>query len=227
MDSQWWKLSQGTQHDFQYVDDGLLSLSILHFNSRFSLHNNSFSVSVSQILSFHLILEASLWAPTQPGSSPGQTSVLTAECLPVSWKPPLLYPIAPLTWQVPAWIDPLSCLTCSSYSIPCFRNDTIPHPVTMVGTWESSGLLANTHSYIHPLSYPVCLARAWLDLLCSLLPLTPYSSSVLTYFILYWRFLFVFSHTDLLFSQADFSFAAIAILLEFQSGHVSPAWDTM
>ena len=53
------------------------------------------------------------------------------------WKPPLLYPTAPLTWQVPAWIDPFCCLTCFSSSIPCFRNDTIPHPVTMAGTWES------------------------------------------------------------------------------------------
>lgn len=62
---------------------GFLSLSVLHFTSWFSFHDNSFSVSVSQVLSFHLILEASRWAPAQPRPSPGQTSLLTAEC--VSW----------------------------------------------------------------------------------------------------------------------------------------------
>lgn len=158
------------------LEDGLLLLGVLHCNSWLLLHNNYLNFSVSQILLWVpvLIPESSLWVPTQPRRSPGQTSLLTFEnVFPVFWESSLLY--LPLTWQVPAWINPLSCPTCSFSLFPVSGITPFSTQSPRLEPGSHPGLLPNPCSYVHPSSHLACSAtETCLDHPVFSYPATPY-----------------------------------------------------
>lgn len=171
-----------------------------------------------------------LWVPIQPRPSPGHTPLLTLENVcPVFWEP--LLPYSPLTWQVPAWINLLSCPTCSFSSIPSFRNDAILHTVTKARTWESFWAPPQ-HSFLHPSITTTRLFGPWnvFRTPCSLLPNNSLLSSLLTLFLSYWvtktTSSYLVFHPPICF-QIDFSLATIVVFLKSSSGHISLLSETL